>query len=155
MVLKIIVAIVCAFFAIFGVTNFLPNYYWFQSFQVEDIFLQIFTYKLTVFFGVFIPVLFIFYINNKCLNSVIKKATIIKDSESNQPLWVQKLMVIINTVLGPYRSSAEWMNNKVLFGISAFVSFIIARIAVRYWDYLLLYFVKQPFQTLKPLSLMC
>ena len=151
MIFKLISAFIAIVFSYIGVFKILPDFYWFQSFEAQDVLIKTISYQAGVFGATFLISFLLFYINDRVLNAISKRATIVKDSEPDRYPWIQKLKLIISTLLGPYQSSTDWVTHKIKIGIYLFVSLIIARIISNYWDDIFLYFFHDSFNVADPI----
>ena len=65
MIFKLISAFIAIVFSYIGVFKILPDFYWFQSFEAQDVLIKTISYQAGVFGATFLISFLLFYINDR------------------------------------------------------------------------------------------
>ena len=120
-----------------GIFNFLPEYYWFESFDYDHIFLRTIFYKFIIFISAFIPIFFIYLINQNILDSILKKSQVVDDDFPSSPI-ILKLKQVVQAFIGSYESIKLSISKSIKLVIYLFVAFFIARFVSYFWSEIVL-----------------
>ncbi len=116
-----------------GIFNFLPEYYWFESHQYDHIYLRTLFYKATIFVVSFIPILVVYYANQKLLDFILNKSQVVQDDMPSSPL-ILRLKQVIQAFIGSYESIKLSISNSIKFLIYFILSLFIARFIGFFWN---------------------
>ena len=149
--ISLIIFIVILVLSYLGIINFLPDFYWFKSFNYDHVFLKTIFYKIMIFLVWFFPTLAIYFINQNVVTNFIKRANLVSSNEDFSSPILNRLKLIIATFFSQYQQSAIKISNKIKYLIFAILSFFVARYASFYWDDVLLFLNKTAFNITDPL----
>ncbi len=149
--ISLIILIVGLILSYLGIINFLPDLYWFDSFNYDHVFIKTLFYKIAIFIVWFIPTLLLFIANQYLVSLIIKRANIASTNNPFASPILNKIKLIISTFFSQYQQSAIKLSNKIKILLFAFLTFFIARYASYYWDSVLLFINRNPFNATDPL----
>ena len=135
----IIFSIIIFILTYLGIFTFLPEFYWFNSFNYDHIFIQTILYKGGIFLAAFIPTVIIYLINQQILDHVLAKSQIVHDDSPQSPL-ISKIKQIIQAFMGPYESAKLSISKKIKFILYIVLSLFIAKVFNYYWNDIILAF---------------
>ncbi len=151
MIFKLIIPLVILLISSLSVINILPELYWFRSFNFDHVFIKTIGYKVSIFFAWFIPTLMIYIANQGLISSIVKRAEIAAQNDFFSSPVINKLKLIIATFFSQYQQSAIKISVKIKALIFALLSFFVARYASYFWDDVVLFINKTPFNILDPI----
>lgn len=149
--ISIIILILVLVFSYLGIINFLPDFYWFQSFNYDHVYLKTLIYKWSIFIVWFIPTIIVYAINQRVVTKIVEKANVASQNDFFSSPAMQKIKQIIAAFFSQYQQSAIKISNKIKIAIFSVLSFFIARYASYFWDDVILYLNKTSFNILDPL----
>ena len=129
----IIISIIFFILTYLGLFNFLPEFYWFQSFNYDHIYIKTLFYKLIIFVAAFFPILLIYLFNQKILDHILNKSQIIQDDTVPSPI-VLRLKQVIQAFIGSYESIKLTLSTSLKLLIYLIVSLLIARFVSFFWS---------------------
>ena len=124
-IIGLLIAVLASLY--FGFFHFLPDYFWFDSFNYTHVYIKTFIYKFSVFGLAFIPIFLIYLINQKALDHVLKRAQLANDEIPSSPL-ILKLRHLIQTFFGAYESAKLSISTTIKTIIYAGISLLIAKV---------------------------
>jgi uncharacterized protein len=149
--ISIIIFLVFLICSYIGISQFLPDYYWFESFNYHQIFTQTIEYKILIFVATFIPTITLFLINNRILNNILFKASVTDTQTVPANTTLAKLKLIIQTFFGQYKDIPLNISNKIKTGLYIFLTFFIAKFATNFWIDILMALKQTPFSVTDPI----
>ena len=145
----IIFSIITFILTYLGIFHFLPDFYWFQSFQYEHIFIKTLVYKSSVFIASLIPIAILYLINQKVLDHVLEKSQVVHDDMPSSPV-ILRIKQIIQAFFGSYEAAKLSISKSIKIIIYLGVSLLIARVFSYYWNDIILSLHHNPFSINDP-----
>ena len=146
----IIFSIIIFILTYLGIFHFLPDFYWFQSFEYEHIFIKTLLYKSSVFIASFIPIVIIYLVNQKILDHVLNKSQVVHDDMPSSTV-ILRIKQVIQAFFGSYEAAKLSLSKSIKLIIYLVVSLFIARVFSYYWNDLILYLHHAPFSLNDPI----
>ncbi|MEK9727341.1 MAG: UPF0182 family protein [Candidatus Margulisiibacteriota bacterium] len=133
-----------------GIFQILPELYWFQSFGYTSTFLIQLLYKTGLFLFFFGSIFLIYFINEKITKRFINASKFTIPNEPTSPFF-QQVKKILEALIAPYIGTKTKISASFKWIGLAFLSLLIAKYGVFYWNEIITSLHAAPFQVNDPI----